>query len=83
MIAAAQHGQGILTRVAVFSPCLRQHLKASPLLHLELCSYPADAPAEGRNKLEYYKEKFGQDRTAVMIPMMTVRCPLLLHSNIS
>ncbi|CAK0782008.1 hypothetical protein CVIRNUC_005527 [Coccomyxa viridis] len=30
-----------------------------------------DAPAEGRNKLEYYKEKFGPDRTAVMIPMMT------------
>ncbi|CAL5221167.1 g3307 [Coccomyxa viridis] len=29
-----------------------------------------DAPPEGRNKLEYYKQKFGSDRTAHMIPMM-------------
>ena len=32
-----------------------------------------NAPKEGINKLGYYKAKFGLERTAHMIPTMTVR----------
>ena len=31
-----------------------------------------NAPAEGFNKLQYYKDKFGESRVAAMIPHMTV-----------
>jgi hypothetical protein len=32
----------------------------------------AEAPQEGINKLDYYNQKFGADRTAHMVPMMKV-----------
>jgi predicted DsbA family dithiol-disulfide isomerase len=32
-----------------------------------------DAPQTGINKLEYYKQKFGEQRVRTMLPAMTVR----------
>ena len=56
---------------------MQRALHAQALLCLSLLGcLDADAPPEGRNKLEYYKQKFGSDRTAHMIPMMKVFYPL-------
>lgn len=37
-----------------------------------------DASQAGVNKLEYYKQKFGEQRTKGMIPAMTVGLPPVL-----